>query len=273
MAKIDLRGQIFERLTVIEEVGRNNRNEVLWKCRCSCGNYTNVTTYRLRKGSTKSCGCLNIDTTRRKTAQIGKANITHNMSNTRIYKTYRNIIDRCYNPKSKKYVDYGARGIHLSEEWNTFENFYEWSKNNGYEEHLTIDRIDVNGNYEPSNCRWVDMNIQNNNRRTNRILELNGIKKTLSQWANEYNLKAGTLSARIDRYGFSLEDALTMSESECRAINKGKKIKITNIETNEVLSFNSLKDAYETIGGNYSTIRYAYQKNKLYLKKYKIEND
>lgn len=208
MAKLNLKGQVFERLTVIEEAGRNHKKEVLWKCKCVCGNTTEVTTYRLRKGETKSCGCLNFDTDKRKTAEVGKANVTHNMSRTRVYKTYCSMKERCLNPNSKKYPDYGGRGIKLSEEWDSFEKFYQWSIENGYTEDLTLDRIDVNGDYEPSNCRWADMKVQSNNKRNNRYIEHNGITKTLSEWAEHYGIKRVTLASRLDRQGLSFEEAI-----------------------------------------------------------------
>lgn len=209
MAKLDLTGQQFERLTVIEEAGRNNRKEVLWKCKCACGNFTEVTTYRLRKGETKSCGCLNIDTDKRKTSETGKANKTHGMSNTRIYKTYRAMKERCLLPSSKKYKDYGGRGIKLCDEWNTFEAFLKWSNANDYDETLTLDRIDVNGNYEPSNCRWANMKVQSNNKRNNRYITYNNETKTLSEWAEHFGIKRVTLASRLDRQGLSFEEAIT----------------------------------------------------------------
>lgn len=209
MAKLDLKGQVFERLTVIEEAGRNTKKEILWKCKCSCGNTTEVTTYRLRKGETKSCGCLNYDTDKRKTSEVGKANKVHGMSKTRVYKTYSGIKERCLNPNSKKYPDYGGRGITLSKEWDSFEKFHQWSIENGYDEELTLDRIDVNGNYEPNNCRWVDMKIQSNNKRNNRYVEYNGITKTLAEWAEHFGIKRVTLASRLDRQGLSFEEAIS----------------------------------------------------------------
>ena len=112
-------------------------------------------------------------------------NKTHGLSDSVLYNRWEHMKDRCYNPNDKRYKDYGGRGITICDEWlNNFESFYEWSINNGFEEHLSIDRIDVNSNYEPSNCRWADIETQCNNRRSNVYIEYNGETKTLKQWCN-----------------------------------------------------------------------------------------
>jgi hypothetical protein len=115
---------------------------------------------------------------------------------------------RCYYPTTNGYERYGGRGIKMCDEWlNNPDSFYEWSINNGYKKGLTIDRIDVNGNYEPSNCRWVTKEIQDNNRRTNRKITYKGETKTLSQWSKEYNINIVTLSDRL-KTGMTIEEAL-----------------------------------------------------------------
>lgn len=115
---------------------------------------------------------------------------------------------RCYYPTTNGYQRYGGRGIKMCDEWiNEPESFYTWSINNGYKKGLTIDRIDVNGNYEPSNCRWVTKEAQDNNRRNNRKITFNEQTKTLSQWAREYNISIKTLSDRL-KSGLSIEEAL-----------------------------------------------------------------
>ena len=270
MPKLNLIDKKFGKLKVISEHGKDKRNQILWKCICECGNITYVTSYRLNKGKTLSCGCLMSETNSKQAYLLGKNNKTHGMSKTRIYKVYCAMKERCLNKNSSKYKDYGARGINICNEWDCFENFYSWAIKNGYKDNLTIDRIDVNGNYEPSNCRWTDSITQCNNTRTNRMFDINGEKKTLAQISRENNLKAGTISARIDRYNIPFDKAIHMDTSEHRT-KRGKKINIINIETNERYTFNSLKKAYEQLGGNYSTIKYCFQKGKVYLKKYRIE--
>ena len=113
---------------------------------------------------------------------------------------------RCYNPSSNKYHAYGARGIKVCDEWkNSFKKFKEWALSNGYGDNLTIDRINNDGNYEPSNCRWVTNKQNTNNTRKNRVITYNGETHTMSEWCEILRVKLGTLSARIYR-GWSLED-------------------------------------------------------------------
>ena len=122
---------------------------------------------------------------------------------------------RCYYPSTNGYQRYGGRGIKMCDEWiNNPQSFYDWAVNNGYESNLTIDRINVNGNYEPSNCRWVTKEIQDNNRRTNRKLTYKGITKNLSQWAKEYNISPTTLCDRL-KAGKTLDEALNKPVIKC----------------------------------------------------------
>lgn len=117
--------------------------------------------------------------------------------------------DRCYNPNDKRYKNYGGRGIKVCDEWlNSFENFYNWTVNNGYQEGLTIDRIKVDGNYEPSNCRWADMETQSNNRTTNINITYQGQTKTLKQWCDIYNLNYKSAHAKIRYKNYSFQEIL-----------------------------------------------------------------
>ena len=128
--------------------------------------------------------------------------------NTRLYRIYNNIKSRCYNKNSQAYLRYGARGITVCEEWrNDFTKFYDWSMKNGYQENLTIDRIDNNGNYEPSNCRWVTVKTQSNNRSKNHLVSLNSTTKTLNEWCEIYEINYHTVQDRLKR-GWNYEKAL-----------------------------------------------------------------
>ena len=123
--------------------------------------------------------------------QQGKnnGNYRHGMWGTSIYARWKHIKARCYNSNGKQYKDYGGRGIRVCDEWlENFEPFYEWAINNGYREDLTIDRIDVNGDYEPSNCRWVTAKAQQNNKRSNHFITYNNETHTLTEWAEKYNI-------------------------------------------------------------------------------------
>ncbi len=157
---IDLTGQRFGRLTVLEQAGRDSRREATWWCICDCGNKIQVPGYSLRRGNTQSCGCLKVD--------IHKV---HGGYYSRLYKVWFSMKQRCYNPKSKDYKNYGGRGIIVCDEWlHDFETFRDWALQIGYDENApfgecTIDRIDVNGNYEPCNCRWITIKEQRKNQR------------------------------------------------------------------------------------------------------------
>lgn len=121
------------------------------------------------------------------------------------------MVSRCYNPKTKRFSDYGGRGIEVCNEWikeNGFDNFYEWSMKNGYEPNLTIDRIDVNGNYEPSNCRWITNLSQQNNKRTNVMFEYEGKKQSLKEWSRELQLNYSSMYWRWKRYNMGIEEMI-----------------------------------------------------------------
>lgn len=133
----------------------------------------------------------------------------HNMTGTRLYRIYVDMVSRCTYKCCNRYKNYGARGITVCDEWlNDRTTFFEWAASNGYQDNLTIDRIDVNGNYEPDNCRWVTSYEQSQNTTTNIMLEYNSQIKSVSEWAKDYNIKSKTLYTRIHNYGWSIDDAL-----------------------------------------------------------------
>lgn len=196
----DLTGMSFGRLTVISRA-ENRGAYVMWNCKCSCGNSVVVRTSNLKNGHTKSCGCFHADA-------ASLANTKHGMSSSRLYRIYQHMIGRCTNSNESGYENYGGRGISVCKEWSeSFESFLEWAMSNGYDDRLSIDRIDHNGNYCPDNCRWATSKQQANNMRSNRILEYDGESRTLSEWADIYEMPYGLLDSRIFR-GWSVEDAL-----------------------------------------------------------------
>lgn len=140
-----------------------------------------------------------------------ESNTTHGMSKSKLRTVYTNMLTRCYNPKYKSYDSYGGRGIKVSDEWKSkggYGRFVKWAYENGYSPELTLDRIDVNGNYEPSNCRWATMKQQQNNRRNNAVFEYNGARKTIAEWAEEIGVSYGKLQMTLYRNGGSVEKAV-----------------------------------------------------------------
>ena len=205
----DLTGQKFGRLIVEKYLYTNNRKKAVWKCKCDCGKYTEVPTYNLTTGNTQSCGCLHIETTRKNIKKaIDKQTKYHTEAEKIIYHTFSQMKRRCYKPKCKAYVNYGARGIKIYDKWvKEPELFYKWSIDNGWEKGLSIDRINVEKNYEPSNCRWVSNVVQQNNRRNNSYLEYRGEIHTQAEWSRILNIPVGTIADRV-RKGWKIEKIL-----------------------------------------------------------------
>lgn len=195
--RIDFTGKKFGRLTALKEVKKDHA--YLWVCLCICGNKKAIYSGSLRAGLTKSCGCLMKE---RKTSGAK----THGASTTRIYWIYRGILNRCQNKNVKCYKNYGGRGIKCF--WKTFEDFYK-DMGSTYTDELTIERVDVNGNYCKKNCKWITMEKQALNRRNSHFLTYNGKTQTMTEWANEIGIPNGNLWNRIVNLKWPVEKALT----------------------------------------------------------------
>lgn len=167
MKRQDLTGQRFGRLTVIAIHGKDKRGKLLWLCRCDCGNTSTVRPYNLKNGNTKSCGCFQKEVSGNLKHGLLKA--ANRQETHRLHYIWASMKTRCNNSNRKGYKDYGERGIKVCKEWNDdFKAFYDWALSHGYADNLTIDRIDVNGNYEPSNCRWITNIEQQKNKRNSK---------------------------------------------------------------------------------------------------------
>lgn len=192
---IDLTGQQFGRLTAIKRVGNGKHGESRWLFKCSCGNMHIAYGRSVRSGNTQSCGCLNRE-------RLLKRLTKHGLSKTRIYSIFQGMYQRCYDKNNKHFKDYGARGINICDEWlSGFKNFYDWAMNNGYTDQLSIDRIDNNKGYSPNNCRWVTSATQVRNTRRNIIVNIDGERKTVAEWAAKLGVSPYTIYSKIKRKG------------------------------------------------------------------------
>ncbi len=198
----DLTGMKFGQLTVLERAEKTAYGQYQWLCQCECGNKTVVVGQNLRTNSTKSCGC----------GKYGKGlfpSFRAESKHKRIYRIWRGMLHRCYNPNYSAYQNWGGRGIEVCDEWKKdFYSFLAWSMGNGYQEHLSIDRVDNNGNYCPENCRWADNQTQGANKRGVHLITHKGVTKTLMDWSRHSAIPYDELRMRI-KYGWPVERALT----------------------------------------------------------------
>lgn len=191
-------GEKFGRWQVLKEVSPHptSGNRMIY-CQCQCGSLATVRLADMVTGRSKSCGCISIERT-----------TTHGLSSKRLYVIWKGMLARCYKPTNDSYSRYGARGISVCEEWKDVAIFVTWAESNGYKDHLSIDRINSDGNYYPDNCRWVTIKKQQNNKSSNRILEHDGKKLNIAQWGELLSLNRRTISNRL-RMGWGVSRALT----------------------------------------------------------------
>lgn len=194
-------GKKFGKWTVLSFSYKDNYNHFFYKCKCECGFVKDVDIYRMKYGHSLCCSRCSYD------SKIVPSYIK------KLRRIFNNFKQRCYNPKSPRYKNYGARGIIVCDEWkNNCDLFIEWALNNGYKDGLSIDRIDNDGIYSPQNCRWVDNVVQANNKSTNHIIFYKGEKYTISTFCKKFNLNVYKIRERINRYGFT-EPELLLKES------------------------------------------------------------
>lgn len=203
---IDLSGKRFGRLTVLhrgeDAIRKNGRHSSTFVCQCDCGNVVQVRAACLKSGNTQSCGCLQKEA-------VGNLRKSHGLSNSRLYRIWSQMKQRCEDENNRAYKYYGGKGVTVCDEWNDFSVFAQWALESGYDDTLTIDRVENSVGYEPKNCRWVTMLAQNNNKTDNHLLTYNGKTQNITQWANEVGICRATISRRI-HLGWSVEEALTL---------------------------------------------------------------
>lgn len=193
----DITNVRFGRLVAKEYIGRSKHGHSLWLCDCDCGKQTRVATGLLVTGNTASCGCKRADMSR-----------THGKTSTPEYEAWRSMLQRCCNPKNRRYADYGGRGILVCDRWrHDFPAFLADMGPRPSSGH-SLDRIDNNKGYEPSNCQWSTRKKQQRNRKNNRFITHNGITATIAEWGERLGLKRYTVRDRL-RKGMSIEKALT----------------------------------------------------------------
>ena len=205
MTKIDITGKRYGHLTAIRYDHTTKSRHEYWLFKCDCGKEKVIEKYSVTSGVQKYCGCQ-------------KWKQKHGKSHERIYSIWHCMIQRCENKHNTGYKNYGGRGINVCKEWKDFRNFYNWSISSGYSNGLTIDRIDVNGNYCPENCKWATIHEQTRNKRTNTLITIGKETKCLCDWAKHYCIRVNTVCDRIKR-GWSIENALTIKPDK-RFANK-----------------------------------------------------
>lgn len=198
---INLVGNKYGRLTVISFAGIKHK-QAAWNCLCECGRVTVVCSQSLKRGGTRSCGCLRDELTRGR-----NSNENTGFVGTRLYVIWQGMLQRCENPNNPGYKRYGGRGITVCTEWHDFQIFRAWALTHGYKDVLTIERIDVNSGYNPFNCIWIPWKIQPRNQERNKKITINGETHILSDWLSMFHIKKSTYRRRKE-LGWSTERAL-----------------------------------------------------------------
>lgn len=198
-------GKKYGRLTV-KDVIKRPKQRTMWLCTCDCGTTKEYYPANVRRGTSLSCGCM-------QRQQLSERKKTHGgyASKEPLYSVWCGIRKRCLSESCEKFKDYGGRGVLLCEQWHDYSAFREWSMSSGYKTGLSIDRIDVNGNYCPENCRWTDSRTQQNNRRSCVYYTHNGETHTLKEWSRKFGMNYSTVYSRITKYGYTFERALSIS--------------------------------------------------------------
>lgn len=215
---VDHTGRRFRRLTVVHYAGKKYGSYGAWFCRCDCGKEVTVLATSLVHGLTKSCGCLDRDA-------LVERNTKHGLANSPENKIWQNMRNRCSNPNNRSYKFYGAKGIKVCARWDDFLLFLSDMGPMPSPKH-SIDRKDNNGDYCPENCRWASRTEQANNKRTNLVVEIGGVRKTLADWCRDLSLRYAPVIMRL-RAGFTPEEAFELVP--CERIQKSAKLRVDEL--------------------------------------------
>ena len=212
----DLVGQKFGRLTVLSKTTRKGESSRKWLCQCDCGNMVEIRGDCLKDGNTQSGGCLRLERLREKL-------VIHGKSKDPLYDVWIAMRQRCSNENDSNYPNYGGRGIAVCLEWDAeFTSFATWADSSGYKKGACLDRIDNSKDYTPDNCRWTNHKQNNRNKRDNHLLTFNGKTQCVADWADEIGISHHNISNRINNYGWSIEDALTLPVERGKALKDRK---------------------------------------------------
>lgn len=222
-------GKKFERLTVISfEHAKPPYRGWLWVCECECGNIKTLIPNDIKQGKVRSCGCLHNEMSTERATKF--KHLTKN--NKRLYSIYNGVKKRCYNKAESRYKDYGARGIKMCEEWLvSFDNFVEWSLSNGYSNEMTLERVDVNGDYSPYNCKWITLEEQAFNKRDTKWVTYKGESIQLVKLCKRENVSYDTVHNRIYSLGWSVERAIDEPSQQENSLRNKCRERGINYET------------------------------------------
>lgn len=247
-------GKRYGRLTIIslnkteprfigKENPKRNGNNYYFNCKCDCGNECVVKLCNLNREHTKSCGCLQKETSIKNISKISNTMNGETVGEyARLYRIYKGILSRCYNPKCKEYKYYGLRDINIFNDWKEdYYKFKEWSLSNGYNDSLEIDRMDNNGNYEPNNCRWATRKEQMNNYSLNKMITYHDKTQTLSQWCDELGIEYARTLARLNKLNMTVKEAF--EGNKYKVVHKNIPSSISIVLDNIV--FYSIKECAE----------------------------
>ena len=218
MGAKNLLGTKFGRLTVIERNGSTKQGNAIWICKCECGNELSVNSSYLITGTTRSCGCL------KKEESINRFT-THGKTKTRLYRTWAGMNQRCFDQNCKSYEGYGDKGVTVCDEWKSFIAFQKWAEQTGYNDELTIDRIDSFGNYCPENCQWISFPDNREKHRDSIMLNYDGEVHPLKTWCNRLGLPTETVRRFFKENGKDLTEqniSICINSGNKRIFNKRK---------------------------------------------------